>query len=113
MLAHKMSSFNDNISVDTGFDGLDYSYAEHQHSTIYNPARGEKYLWCAVIAQAFTDLQMKQEQDEAGRWLLRGGEDFLLVCALAGVSATQVRKSALDKITRLQMQPEKTESVCA
>jgi hypothetical protein len=42
------------------------------------------------------------ESTEAKRWLLRDNQDFVMVCSLAGVSAIEVRKSAL-RICELQL----------
>ena len=90
-----MQYFSDNISVDGGFDVLDYSYADNRHYGTSVTVKGEVNLWCAVIAQAFGDLHLLHESDEAKRWLLRDNSDFYLVCSLAGVSPVAVRKSAL------------------
>ena len=90
-----MQNSNDNVSIDAGFDMLDYSYAHYSTVAPDITARGERNLWCAVIHQAFMDLQDKEEGDAAKRWLLHDKKDFVLVCSLAGFSPRIVRMAAL------------------
>lgn len=91
----------DNISVDDGFDALGYNY-ENNNSGAYDVAvRGECRLWCAVIHQAFADLENENENLAAKLWLLRDKTDFPLVCFLAGMSPHVVRKAALEKMRML------------
>src|ERR1700744_1877064 len=90
-----MPMHTDNISVDDGFDALDYNYASYNTRSFDTTVRGERHLWCAVIHQAFLDLEDKNACDEAKRWLLRDKKDFVLVCSLAGFSPLLVRMAAL------------------
>ncbi len=93
-----MPTHNDNISVDEGFDALDYSYTNSNAAECNIHIRGEHHLWCAVIYQALYDLGVKEESTEAQRWLFRNNKDFLLVCALAGMDPVTVRQAALKRI---------------
>jgi hypothetical protein len=93
-----MSIHSDSISVDADFDAFDNSYTNY-----HTPGRdaripGERNLWCAVIHQALDDLGVEDERAEAERWLLHSNKDFLLVCALAGISPAAVRQAAVKKM---------------
>jgi hypothetical protein len=90
-----MPTPSDNASIDEGFDALDYSYAQYGVVAPDVTARGERHLWCAVIHQAFMDLEDKEEGTAARRWLLHDRKDFVLVCSLAGFSPLLVRMAAL------------------
>lgn len=66
------------------------------------PVRGEVALWRAVIVQALMDAasasgkqEMQQSKQEAIRWLLRGGEDFSIVCEMAEMNPERVREQAV------------------
>ncbi len=105
-----MQSHADNMSVDSGFDGLCYAYANAKNASSDPFTHGERDLWCAVIAQAFMDMgaisaptsgrrpdtriTQGKEYDEAVRWLLRDKTDFAYICDLAGVSAPIIRRAA-------------------
>ncbi len=92
-----MHNHNDNVSVEGGFDALDYSYAGHEYKKLHASIQGEHSLWCAVIHQALTDMDIKNEKAEAERWLLRDNQDFFLICTLAGISPALVRRAAIAK----------------
>jgi len=92
-----MPACSDNVTVDEGFDVLDYNYDSHIPVRNDISIRGERNLWCAVIVQAFDDLDHKEEGREARRWLLHDKKDFPFVCFLAGVSPVTVRKAALKR----------------
>lgn len=91
--------------------------------TLEEPVRAdptEQRLWRAVIDCAFRDAvelpklwfgsrsrehlerHRHRLQDEARRWLLSGGDDFVLVCDLAGRCPVEVR----DQARRLLDDPE-------
>ncbi len=105
-----MQSHPDNMGVDSGFDALDYGYANPGNPSPDPAIHGERDLWCAVIAQAFMDMgaiapptsgrdpdvqgARGREYDEAVRWLLRDRHHFAYVCDLAGVSAPVIRRAA-------------------
>ncbi len=93
-----MHTHPDNMSVDAGFDALDYNYADYKIYDCYTNIRGERHLWCAVIHQAFIDLEDEMESAEARRWLLRDKRDFVLACSLAGFSPLTVRMAALERV---------------
>lgn len=101
-----MPNHNDNMSVDEGFDALDYSYASYNEQSSPITIRGERNLWCAVIYQAFLDLEDKEAGDDAKRWLLRDKKDFVLVCSLAGFSPMHVRVAALRRCEELTCQAQ-------
>ena len=98
------------MSVDAGFDALEYSYAEGMHMLHHLTAYAERDLWCAVIAQAFvdigailpvgssravpTELPDNLRYHEAIRWLLGDKQDFSYICELAGVSPAVIRRAA-------------------
>lgn len=55
-------------------------------------------LWAAVLVQAIKDAclvgdnpRQLRSRDEARAWLLRGGQNFRLVCSGAGYDAERVR----------------------
>lgn len=91
----------DNTGVDDGFDLLDYNYAHYNFREYEITVRGEHQLWCAVIYQALLDLEDRNECREAKRWLLHDKKDFVLVCALAGISPRLVRSAASRKCREL------------
>jgi hypothetical protein len=98
------------ITVDTGFDALDYGYARSPLMPGSAYTFGERDLWCAVIAQAFIDMgavvpptsgrvpgfprRRGSRFYAAVRWLLRDREDFVRICDLAGVSPDVIRHAA-------------------
>jgi hypothetical protein len=90
-----MPTHTDNASIDEGFDALDYSYTHYSAVAPDVTAQGERNLWCAVIHQAFMDLEDKEEGAAARRWLLQDKKNFVLVCSLAGFSPMLVRMAAL------------------
>lgn len=90
-----MSTHTDNASIDEGFDALGYCYASQGTFMQDLSVRGERNLWCAVIYQAFMDLEDKEEGAAAKRFLLHDKKDFLHVCSLAGISPLHVRMAAL------------------
>jgi hypothetical protein len=93
-----MPSSPDNITVDEEFDALEYSYENRTAFANDVHIKGERNLWCAVIAQAFDDLANKEECREAKRWLLHDKKDFVRVCSLAGLLPIAVRKAALKRM---------------
>ena len=67
----------------------------------YNPLRGETSLWVAVITQAVMDALSRSSnpehvyyKNEAIRWLTDNSKDFQIVCLLADIDASYVRKQA-------------------
>ena len=96
-----MQNQNDNISVDGGFDGLDYSFSDNSKNGYDVTVQGERGLWCAVIEQAISDISNKDEGREAKIWLFRNNQDFVTVCSLAGLSPVAVRRAALQKLNNL------------
>jgi len=96
-----MQSHLDNVSVDAGFDTLDYSFSPVSSSGLNPAIYGERGLWCAVIEQAISDLESVAESREARHWLLRDNQDFPLVCNLAGLSPVAVRRAVLEKCKML------------
>ncbi len=96
-----MQNHTDNISVDAGFDTLDYNYENRGVASDDLTVKGERHLWCAVIYQAMLDLEDETGSVEARRWLLRDRRDFVLVCSLAGISPLAVRMAALARVEAL------------
>ena len=67
----------------------------------YNPVRGERALWAAVITQAMMDAlsksrnpEIQYHKHEAIRWLTGNSKDFQDVCLLADMDPDYVRRSA-------------------
>lgn len=67
----------------------------------YNPVRGEKALWVAVIMQAMTDAlsrslnkEVQYHKHEAIRWLTENSKDFIEVCLSADMNPDEVRRKA-------------------
>jgi hypothetical protein len=61
--------------------------------------RGEQAMWRAVILQALTDAasesqkyEARLEREKARRWLLAAGDDFVMVCDLAGFDPMRVKR---------------------
>jgi hypothetical protein len=63
---------------------------------------GEEKLWRAVVEQAMNDATNEQlnteERTETIDWIYHGGFDFQIVCDLASVSTSAVKKKLLEKI---------------
>ncbi|NBO18713.1 MAG: hypothetical protein EBV03_05680 [Proteobacteria bacterium] len=64
----------------------------------YDPVRGEKAMWMAVITQAMMDalsrsskVDEQYHKHEAIRWLTGNGKDFKMVCILADVDPEYIR----------------------
>lgn len=91
----------DNMSVDDGFDALGYNYELSPPAQGGAETRGMRALWCAVVYQAFADLEHIKYGDEARRWLLYNKTDFPMVCMLAGMSPRILRRAALKKVRML------------
>lgn len=73
----------------------------------FNFAQGEEAMWRAVITQAILDAcmqategklaqykKLEQHKQDAIKWLLTGGEDFLDVCERACLDPKTVRRKA-------------------
>lgn len=68
---------------------------------IFDPVKGEKAIWHAVITQAMMDAlsnsSKREEQyhkEEAIHWLTGNSKNFRTVCTLAGMDADVVREKA-------------------
>jgi hypothetical protein len=67
----------------------------------FNPVRGEKALWVAVITQAMqdalnraTNAEALYHKHEATHWLTSNSKDFVTVCLFAGLDPDYVRRMA-------------------
>jgi hypothetical protein len=60
---------------------------------------GEKKLWKEVINMAILDAMNKRlnasERKDAFNWLCRDNIDFLIVCDLAGVESSAIKRGFL------------------
>jgi hypothetical protein len=73
----------------------------------FDPVRGEKALWQAVITQALMDArceskksEARQQKQQAIRWLLKRSEDFFWVCNLANLDPHYVLKKNREALSR-------------
>jgi hypothetical protein len=68
--------------------------------------KGERQLWCAVIAQAIEDataplsesLRKRREQVRAREWFIEADKDFQRACDLAGYDPERIRIATMELI---------------
>ncbi len=73
----------------------------------YDPVRGERALWQAVLTQALMDArceskksEFRQHKHQAIRWLLGRSEDFFWVCNLADLDPHYVLQKNREALSR-------------
>ena len=75
--------------------------------TRFDPVKGEKALWQAVITQALMDARCESKKSEAIEqkrqalvWLRGENPDFVLVCHNANLDPSYIRKKCKEAIAR-------------
>lgn len=76
----------------------------------FDPVAGERGVWVAVITQALMDAlnrspapQAKIWKDQARQWLTEGGAQFVMVCELAGLDPSDIKRRAKKAIVSAKL----------
>lgn len=97
----------------------DFDDAGHEYGDAFDfdsaGLNADRQLWCAVLLQAVREAQGRyiagkgnstadaQEtiQRTATEWLLKNGDDFYMVCEMAGINPKKARRSLRMILARL------------